>query len=636
MVRNWIGFSLGFLLLSTTASAQPPDSILWFDVRSSANAVENISTPVYPWTLGQFCGEPAFNGGGAGDGQILRVSPRFSNTNLFQINAFPNFDADDDLSTAMLWLYMTVNDTPGVDDKITRISLDFEIQLGPQGTGGRNRIQSMDFQFLNDSTVFDPMSPPALPPPWASIQQGHIVPGDPPQWINAEATVNDPANPEPEHGLLPGATYRLGRLRIIGDTFTGPCGPALASNSIYRVRAVVGTNGIQRSVRPTVSDPYVVQSEQLAMGYVGGAPESPNVDGGASGAKSIVPDAEIHIRMKWDVNGDGRVDARDDVPEFYLTPGCRCCAPGLNNQQCTYVYDGAGTRELTALDLGISVNRMGLYQSAPWCPGPPQTRFVRVSQEATAGMGDYTDLGCVETFWHYTSATPEGFYQYSGGSYGGPQAPSFPDAPNLIAQRSHMLFVPTDQGLAMFAIHGEPASVNAGNAETTYHVSCHSDGARIRVFDDPSPQDSYPGPVCGPMFTAQHSWNNGTDGLVLSPVEESWEVVTEFTAPPTGLNDWIVLTQPFAAPRVDIPLTLASGLRVRLDPCCCCTGDMNGDDMVSLLDNDRFVDCVLGVACGECACADFDGNGVIDALDIAGFTDRLTMPPPECVAGTCG
>src|SRR5262245_29118294 len=55
---------------------------------------------------------------------------------------------------------------------------------------------------------------------------------------------------------------------------------------------------------------------------------------------------------------------------------------------------------------------------------------------------------------------------------------------------------------------------------------------------------------------------------------------------------------------------------------CTCSGDLNGDGQKNGGDVQAFVNCAtLGV--GNCACADIDGNSVLNAADVAAFAASL-------------
>jgi hypothetical protein len=55
---------------------------------------------------------------------------------------------------------------------------------------------------------------------------------------------------------------------------------------------------------------------------------------------------------------------------------------------------------------------------------------------------------------------------------------------------------------------------------------------------------------------------------------------------------------------------------------CLLPGDMNSDSRRDGADVQRFVNCLLGTGV-DCACADVDGNGVVNSADVAGLISAL-------------
>ncbi|MND05471.1 hypothetical protein D3C83_262800 [compost metagenome] len=52
-------------------------------------------------------------------------------------------------------------------------------------------------------------------------------------------------------------------------------------------------------------------------------------------------------------------------------------------------------------------------------------------------------------------------------------------------------------------------------------------------------------------------------------------------------------------------------------------GDLNADGSINGGDVQFFTNCALGGGCAAPACADFNGDGVIDLDDLAPFVDEL-------------
>lgn len=71
---------------------------------------------------------------------------------------------------------------------------------------------------------------------------------------------------------------------------------------------------------------------------------------------------------------------------------------------------------------------------------------------------------------------------------------------------------------------------------------------------------------------------------------------------------------------------------IELGSTCACLGDLNTDGSRNGPDIQGFVSCLIGAQCSDdslnCACGDYDGSGVIDTADIAGFVADLLSPLP--------
>ncbi|MEE8169048.1 MAG: dockerin type I domain-containing protein [Phycisphaerae bacterium] len=66
------------------------------------------------------------------------------------------------------------------------------------------------------------------------------------------------------------------------------------------------------------------------------------------------------------------------------------------------------------------------------------------------------------------------------------------------------------------------------------------------------------------------------------------------------------------------------------DPLCAtCVGDMNGDNLIDGSDIQAFTDCMIAgpdITAG-CACADMNGIGTLNQLDLAQFVNALLATP---------
>jgi len=282
------------MVLGTVALAQ--DSVIWLDVRDNSGATyQSITTPVVPFTNGQGIGESAFNAGGRGDGQILRLNPTVSN-NFHIRNAWPNFDGDGNLATGKLHIFMDVADKPAVTGDMIS-SVGFNINIADNAAGGRNRIATIDYAW--NAALFAEAN--------AGKVNGAIVPGNPPSWAGAKA-VKVPVVAGPVYnttnGLVPGGPYRLGALTVTaGPRTAGATGHA--ANSTFKVNLAVNNLLITR-----VGSAGTPGDEMVSFGYVGATPDTP-VNGSTVGATSTAPDALIVIQMKADNNGNGTVTGVD-------------------------------------------------------------------------------------------------------------------------------------------------------------------------------------------------------------------------------------------------------------------------------------------------------------------------------------
>ncbi|MBI2178853.1 MAG: hypothetical protein HYU38_11050 [Candidatus Tectomicrobia bacterium] len=186
---------------------------------------------------------------------------------------------------------------------------------------------------------------------------------------------------------------------------------------------------------------------------------------------------------------------------------------------------------------------------------------VRVSQESKPGAGDFNQnvLGHISAVLA-AERTAEQFYAYNEAaswSYNGRQ-------PALREDTSHLFFVRTREGLALFIVHDKPNDPDGGAAVTRIEVEGNSQAARTLVQDDPLGQrDHYETDPRGASFTAWHMWNPCcTDGIVTGPYAGNWKIHVRFLEPPQGLGRWTALS----ADGTEIRLRLEPGRRVLLEP----------------------------------------------------------------------
>jgi hypothetical protein len=288
--------------VTTTASIAFAQSVIFLDVRNenSGNANESISAPVIPFTNGQIVGQNAFNGGGPGDGQILRVNPTVSN-NFHIRNAWPNLDGDGNLATARFHAYMQVNDDPsGVGDVIS--SLGLTANITDAGAGGANRLSATSWTLLDVA---------GGTPDWNGVSNAPAG-GDAPQSYVSKAVKvpvsGSPAMYNTTGGLVPTARYRVGELAVTAGPRT-PGAAGHANNSSFNVQLTGNVLLITR-VYNGAGD----ADEQVSLGYTNGVPNAP-VSGNDPNASSAGPEGVIVSQMKGDSNGNGTVTGVD-APGF--------------------------------------------------------------------------------------------------------------------------------------------------------------------------------------------------------------------------------------------------------------------------------------------------------------------------------
>jgi hypothetical protein len=187
---------------------------------------------------------------------------------------------------------------------------------------------------------------------------------------------------------------------------------------------------------------------------------------------------------------------------------------------------------------------------------------IRVSQETSPGNSVFKVLGYITPF-DGLGQTAAQYYDYGGvggnaASYGNTNASTI-----LAADTTSLFTVNTQEGLSLFVVHSAP-NVPASNGIADMQFNLAGGNADILAHDDPvtDPQDIYSGSAGGTVFTSHHVWQGGnTDGLAIGPLGNAFPTYAEFTAPPSGLNAWVAISNGGST----IPLVLESGLHVRLD-----------------------------------------------------------------------
>lgn len=366
--------------LSGTVLAQ--ESVVYFDIRDGVTGAgtygsQLITAPKRPWTFGDgdaLLPTPGIiNGGGAGSGQVLRLSPTNSsgmqNNNAYGAaplnDAWPNYDQDGLLSTGNLWLYMRVNGnsdtTPGVNDCIS--SLGIHLDGAQIQAGQRNQLSALSFQLFNSGVTGVPSGSP-----WNNKIDGVVGTLNPPSWTGAKAA-RVPVNTGPVYqanlGMTVSATpYRIGQLRATAGLrncliTTPPNTNAHVKKSSFTIK--IRNNNIL-TTRVFQSGGDASPAEQVAYGYTAAAPggELANASGSVENATSATADATIQIRLKGDFNGDGSTDGTD-TPDYLTALGVSPNHTVLTN----YLFDFNHDRNIDPLDTAGYLNALGLSSSCP-------------------------------------------------------------------------------------------------------------------------------------------------------------------------------------------------------------------------------------------------------------------------------
>ena len=348
--------ALGSVICSI-ATAQ--NSTIWCDVRAN----DDLGPPTYPkWNINTITGNlgsnnpylnGSVNGGRRGAGQVLYLEPKHQD-HWEQGPGFPDLDTDSDRSTGEIWVYMDVEDDPGMTDEVVAaVGMDISIQAA--STFSRNRIQDISFELFNDGSVLNSLDPPATAV-WHGAAHGELVPGDPPSWRKIKAiqipfgvagiVPRDPATNPP---------YRLGRLRVEAGTRNCTVDIQHAARSKFNLHLT--PNGLfigrmDQSLNAVV--------DHIAFGYdASGLPETPRIDGDNVGTFSTLPDAVIEVRLKGDFTGDGRVTTADNGGFSTAFNG------GQDNVFQAYCGDFSGDNRVTVEDVDAYFQAMVRSASCP-------------------------------------------------------------------------------------------------------------------------------------------------------------------------------------------------------------------------------------------------------------------------------
>lgn len=190
---------------------------------------------------------------------------------------------------------------------------------------------------------------------------------------------------------------------------------------------------------------------------------------------------------------------------------------------------------------------------------------IRVSQESSAGAGDFDTnvLGTIDS-WS-TSMTSSAFYKY-----GSPDAASYNGevngGPAPISDTTINFFALTSDGLTFYNVHDQPNDGDGGRADMTWSLS-GGDTAAFMVGDDGSEGLSPAIGVQNTSFSTRHTWLDCcTDGFGLGTIDgNGWELYGEFDyiGPYDGgtITSWSALSSDGSL----LNLNLALDQRVRFD-----------------------------------------------------------------------
>jgi hypothetical protein len=182
---------------------------------------------------------------------------------------------------------------------------------------------------------------------------------------------------------------------------------------------------------------------------------------------------------------------------------------------------------------------------------------IRVSQESSAGAGDFDAniLGFIDSF--FTGLSTAEFYQYgtpNGASYNG----ELNGGPLPVSSLSQVFFVDASDGLSLVVVHDNPNDGSGGSTRTQWDLSGDPDGAFV-VVDDPGEGVLVNGPT---QFVSSKTWFDCcTDGYAIGSLDGVWAMFGQFLASPTGIDQWAAVSSDGGS----ISLELDVGRRVRFD-----------------------------------------------------------------------
>jgi len=113
------------------------------------------------------------------------------------------------------------------------------------------------------------------------------------------------------------------------------------------------------------------------------------------------------------------------------------------------------------------------------------------------------------------------------------------------------------------------------------------------------------------------SWSTIDGGGTAASAGGSWSLAGTIAQPDASS---------FSAPLSGGAWSLVGGFWPAAVPTCPAPGDLDAIPGRNGLDIQGFINCLLGVNAPNCACADVNNNGVVDAADIAPMVLALLNP----------
>lgn len=185
-----------------------------------------------------------------------------------------------------------------------------------------------------------------------------------------------------------------------------------------------------------------------------------------------------------------------------------------------------------AIAVAVLVGSAGLASAAT----------IQVSQESSAGAGDFDAnvLGVIDAF--ETALTIADFYQYSspdGASYNG----DLNGGPSPISGTTQMFFVLASDGLNLVTVHDTPSDGSGGSTRMTTTLAGGAGGsAAFTVKDDPSEGTATSDVGVDRIFDTVHNWVGCcTDGYAIGDLGSAFTLFSAFDLTPTGILSWIAV-----------------------------------------------------------------------------------------------